>query len=591
MLRLLKQTIPWVAHQLLHKLIPTLMLALVVFAAWRVASSIETPTQDALIRLTAQPVHDSSVVLVLIDDESIQHLNKKWGHSSWTHPNYLDIVRLIADYPIQSLVVDTHGLNDQRTSSQVSPSLSEKIKFSMDKDGVVRGIRWQGENKRLQAPALGLKESFRPHWYAAYKKAPILSNSLADESETLFVSHQVIPLWRFLDDKTKPPSSALKNRIVVLGVSVSSHRHYYATPMSPMHLGADIRATAIDNVLTETTLAKAPLWKPWVITTLICIAIFGLRMKVSRYSLYILYLVLWMAGYGWWVVAELSVHQQLWPLVIPEVAFLLTSLFGSSMRLLTRDRDMSRLEKTMSQLVSPAILKELKKRGKHHQLIQAEGSRMEISAMYVDIRNFTHLASTLPASDITIMLNEFYERVVNTAFRHRGTVDKFVGDAVLVLFGAPVNTPEHAQQAFEAAIAIQKALDPLLYRWKCKYGVSTSIGISIATGQAFVGLVGPPNRLEYTAIGDTVNLCVRLQAVNKKLAQSIVISPNTFTALDTPLPIVPLEPTRLRGYTTPITSYGVRLNVHSVMGLPFHKTSRDTLTHDIEAMISSSSLA
>ncbi|MEM7153543.1 MAG: adenylate/guanylate cyclase domain-containing protein [Myxococcota bacterium] len=153
------------------------------------------------------------------------------------------------------------------------------------------------------------------------------------------------------------------------------------------------------------------------------------------------------------------------------------------------------------------------------------GARREITVMFADVVEFTPLAEQMPPEQVVRILNELFTIVTEIVFRHEGTVDKFVGDCVMAIWGAPTSMEDHATRALEAAEEIISWLEVGNATWEKKYGVTVRIAIGINSGEAVVGNVGSESRMEYTAIGTTVNVAARLEAIARP--QQILISANT----------------------------------------------------------------
>lgn len=163
--------------------------------------------------------------------------------------------------------------------------------------------------------------------------------------------------------------------------------------------------------------------------------------------------------------------------------------------------------------------------------LQLTGERRKITVLFCDIRKFSKLAESLPPESVVGILNEFFAKMIETIFDHNGTLDKFLGDGMMVEFGAPLDDPEQEINALTAAIQMQKQIRILSEKWVSEGKPSLKIGVGIHTGQAVVGNIGSEKRMEYTAIGDTVNIAARLEEATKTMNAEILVSEETYKAV------------------------------------------------------------
>lgn len=187
---------------------------------------------------------------------------------------------------------------------------------------------------------------------------------------------------------------------------------------------------------------------------------------------------------------------------------------------------------------------------KREQDMGLGGQRREITVMFADVVAFTPLTEKLPPEQVVQILNELFTIVTEIVFRHGGTVDKFIGDCVMAIWGAPTEQPDHAARALEAAEEIISWLEVGNASWEEKYGISVRIAIGINSGEAVVGNVGSESRMEYTAIGTTVNVAARLEAIARP--QQILISEQTARLAGEGFPLTPAGERTLAGQQEPL---------------------------------------
>jgi adenylate cyclase len=187
--------------------------------------------------------------------------------------------------------------------------------------------------------------------------------------------------------------------------------------------------------------------------------------------------------------------------------------------------------------------------------IKLGGVRQKVTALFADLRGFTTLSENSPPELIVNLLNQYFTLVSEIIFRHGGTLDKYIGDGLLALFGAPYVNELDAVQAVRAAVAMQRAMADFNARLQSAGMPEVAIGIGINTGPAILGYIGSETRLDYTAIGDTVNTAARLESIAQP--GQIVISENTVQALDENTPVRLLGTERLKGKQINLRTYEI----------------------------------
>jgi adenylate cyclase len=188
------------------------------------------------------------------------------------------------------------------------------------------------------------------------------------------------------------------------------------------------------------------------------------------------------------------------------------------------------------------------------------GDRREVSILVSDLRGFTTLSENLPVEAVAAQLNEYFPAMVDAIFAQRGTVDDFIGDGILAVFGAPISDRDHARQAVHAAVAMEEALARLNQGWEARGLPTLRMGIGVHTGVVFAGNVGSPERVKYTVIGDAVNVTARLEGLNKELGTTILLTEETRAELRG------LVETRYRG-EIPVKGRAEPLRVYELAGV------------------------
>jgi adenylate cyclase len=207
------------------------------------------------------------------------------------------------------------------------------------------------------------------------------------------------------------------------------------------------------------------------------------------------------------------------------------------------------LRDTVSRYVSPEVAEEILK---NPDLLQLGGRRQRVTVLFADIKNFTAMSENMAPEAVVEVLNDYFTEMVELVFKHRGTLDKFVGDALMAVFGAPVPLPQAATRAVKCALAMQRHLARLQSQGRTPI---QGVRIGVNTGEAIVGNIGSHKRMDFTVIGDAVNVAARLQERAKELEADTLISEATVRELEGSFHLVPEEPVTLRGRQEPTSIY------------------------------------
>lgn len=213
-----------------------------------------------------------------------------------------------------------------------------------------------------------------------------------------------------------------------------------------------------------------------------------------------------------------------------------------------------RVKTAFARYVSQQVLDSVLKSGAGAAVLA--GDRRRITVLFSDIRGFSTLSEKLRPEKVVEILNEYFEHMVDVVFRNHGTLDKFIGDGMMVIFGAPEDDPYQEEHALRAALEMQRELRQLASRW-APDGIHIRAGIGINSGPAVVGNIGSTKRMEYTAIGDTVNLASRLESATKDLGVPILLSEYTYNAVRGSFQMRPMGPVQVRGRSESVLTYAL----------------------------------
>ena len=216
-------------------------------------------------------------------------------------------------------------------------------------------------------------------------------------------------------------------------------------------------------------------------------------------------------------------------LFYPNLAIILSSATSVSWQYITTSREKRFIQESFSRYLAPEVVQELLE---DPSRLKLGGERKTITILFSDIRGFTSLSEKLEPEKLTKILTRFLSAMSNVILESRGVIDKYIGDAIMAFWGAPLSDQEHATHALRAALQMSKALKSLNEEFKKENLPPLAIGIGINSGEVTVGNMGSEKRFDYTVIGDAVNLASRLEGLNKNYETEIIISGATKNMLN-----------------------------------------------------------
>jgi adenylate cyclase len=194
------------------------------------------------------------------------------------------------------------------------------------------------------------------------------------------------------------------------------------------------------------------------------------------------------------------------------------------------------------------------------QLVERGGietGRRDVTLLFSDIRGFTTLSETRKPEEVIALLNRYFSLQVDVVFRHGGSLDKFIGDCIMAIWGAPLDDPHHARNAVACALDMADTLQAFKRELGAEHG-DFDVGIGLHSGPAVVGLMGSQKRLEYTAIGDTVNLASRIEGLTKDARRRILVSRETMELCGDSFDFVPAGSFKVKGRAQQVELYEPR---------------------------------
>ena len=366
------------------------------------------------------------------------------------------------------------------------------------------------------------------------------------------------------------PPDRFRDTIVVVGATASATYDVFTTPVTGKMNGLEVHANVVDSVLTGRTIEGATPAGGVALTVAAAVVVGVVGAFLGPWLTFVLsalaaatlvFATTWRFVGGVW-----------YPLLVPLVGVALTAVGDVAYEYFVEGREKRRVKKIFSRFVSRDVYQQLLDNPAGANL---GGHRRTMSVLFSDIRGFTTMSEQGAPEAIVAQLNEYFSSMVPIVFAHKGTVDKFVGDMIMALFGAPLDDPDHADHAVQTALAMSAGLAKLNREWRAHGRPPLDIGIGVNTGEMVAGNLGSSDIMIYTVIGDEVNLGARLESLNKQYGTRIIISEATRTALRGQYDVRALGEVVVKGKTVPVRIYTVAPPEAVIQGL-----NADALTAD-----------
>ena len=322
-------------------------------------------------------------------------------------------------------------------------------------------------------------------------------------------------------------AAALAGKLVFVGFTNATYDKI-STPLDPIADGVEMHATLAENVMTGRWLARPPWWAAVLATLGLCGVVIAAQLRAIRRRAWVPPLLALAALAGYAGVAYGLFTQGLLilvgaPMVLAGMVLLAAMIGG----LATEGREKHYLRAVFGQYVSGPVVDRILADPDRAKL---GGERKVLTVLFSDIRGFSLFSETMAPEDLAAFLGEYLTPMTELVLASGGTLDKYIGDAVMAIWGAPIDDAAHAQHACEVALQMQEALAELNARWKREGKPAVAIGIGLNTGPMAVGNMGSAARFDYTVLGDQVNLAARLEALTKEYGVGILVGEATVAA-------------------------------------------------------------
>ncbi len=349
-------------------------------------------------------------------------------------------------------------------------------------------------------------------------------------------------------------SEIFKDKIVFVGANANAQalQDVKRTPISDTFSGVDIQATNLDNIINnefyKNTSELYNILNVALVFIIAFVLVCALPIPIAILScacLMFMYLIFAFFMFS----NKIAIN-----LILPEIFILFAIGCAYSYRYLLEGRKKEKIQSAMSKYLSRDVMQNVVN---NIDSVKLGGKRANVTVLFADIRGFTSISERLSAEEVTKILNEYFTAIVPIIEKHNGILNKFMGDAVLAVFGEPIENNHHALDAVKCADNMLKKVKQLQEKWLDEGKPKIEIGVGISTGEAFVGNIGSEERLEYTVIGDTVNTASRIENYNKVYRTKFLISQETFEQVQKHVDVIKIREVSIRGKAKKINIYEV----------------------------------
>jgi adenylate cyclase len=364
------------------------------------------------------------------------------------------------------------------------------------------------------------------------------------------VPERYIPVWKVLAGKV--PEEALAGHVLLIGTSAQGLMDLRFSPLGRVMPGVEAHAQAIEQIFAGDHLAR-PAWAPGL--EMLVILAGGLLVGFIGISLGAMLsatataLIFGIAGMAGWY--AYSAQGLLIDPIMPGMALLITFILSSLYHHMVSERRQRWIKQAFAHYVSPNLVAHLVD---HPEQLELGGKRQECSFIFTDLAGFTSLMEKIDPVEAVALLNEYLDEMIAIAFRHDGTLDRIVGDAVTIMFSAPVVQPDHRQRALQCALEMHRFAKRYADEINAKGIPFGQTRIGVHTGEVIVGNFGGQTIFDYRALGDPINTAARLESVNKHLGTLMCISEATLAG-QPDFPVRPVGRLVLKGKTQALMVY------------------------------------
>jgi adenylate cyclase len=357
------------------------------------------------------------------------------------------------------------------------------------------------------------------------------------------------------------PPDAFRDKIVFFGATALAIGDLRNTPFKQdsAYMGVEVHANVLDNLLHTSEPGRTFLIRGFneEIVDIAFIILFGLGLGLlfgrTRPLTATLMVLAVLAAFFGFIYFGFARWGRWYSFVVPAATLVASYASITSFRVITEEREKRKIRRTFSQYLSPGVIALIEK--DPNEYIRPGGEVKDLTVMFSDIRDFTTLSEGLSPDDLVNLLNQYLSAMTDILFRNLGTLDKYIGDAIMAFWGSPFPQPDHAARACTCALEMIASLEKLNQKWVEQGGRPIAIGIGLNTGPVNVGNMGSDKRLAWTVMGDNVNLASRLEGMTKQYRSRVIISESTYGQVADQFVAREVDRIRVKGKKLPVVIY------------------------------------
>lgn len=523
----------------------------------------------------------NTIVLVSIDDKSLQEI----GRWPWHRENFAHLIDRLHDAKVVGIDVAFFEKSDPGNDSLLGSALEKAgnvvipveytsfetvngkivgkellkpieelegrsdvayINIITDRDGVTRAANFDVSDEYENFASVVYKEYWSAEIPERYGKNPrFMINFVGSPG-----SFERFSFTDVINDRVS--GSAFKDKLVLVGATAPDLHDDYFVPTSEGKAmpGVEIHANTIQTMITQSFLQKQPAWSVVLLIFVFALFMFLLKYYVNILKATIAALIMILA----YVVFAIKMfdYGMIMNLVYIPVTIAVTYVAVVLYFYISERKKKKMILGAFGKYVSPLLIDEIMK---DPDKLKLGGERRDITIFFSDIRGFTSISEKLKPEQLVNLLNEYLTEMTDIVMKSNGVVDKFMGDAIMAFWNAPIDQPNHAKIACQVSLDMIKRLKEMQKKWTEEGVPALEIGIGLNTGHAVVGNMGSYDRFDYTAMGDNINLGSRLEGLNKPYGTTIILSEKTKKRVDRAFATRKLDFVAVKGKKEPITIY------------------------------------